>query len=146
MLRLFREHEVLRIVSDQVGAPTWCRTVAEATGQILARVAVSGADCGSAWGDGAQADGLSGIYHLTAGGHTTWYDFARAIADRDPQREHHRVRKFEPVSTEQYGAKAQRPLNSRLDCHKIARVFGIVPSDWRHALALVMEELREGTG
>ena len=88
MLRLFREHEMLRIVSDQVGAPTWCRTVAEATGQILALVAASGSALesalGSAWGEGAQSGGLSGIYHLTAGGHTTWYDFARAIEERDP--------------------------------------------------------------
>ena len=154
MLWLFREHEVLRIVSDQVGAPTWCRTVAEATGQILALVAASGSASGSAqgsaqgsaWGDGGKSGGLSGIYHLTAGGRTTWYDFARAIAERDPQQEHHRVRKFEPVSTEQYGAKAKRPLNSRLDCHKIGRVFGIFPADWLHDLDLVMEELREGTG
>ncbi len=142
MLRLFREHEVLRIVSDQVGAPTWCRTVAEATGQILARVAASGA----AAGDGAQADGPWGIYHLTAGGQTTWYDFAQAIAKRDRHRDQHRIRNFEPVSTEDYGSKAPRPLNSRLNCGKIGRDFGIVPADWLHALELVMEELREGRG
>ena len=63
ILRLAREREELKIVDDQIGAPTWSRTIAEATAQIL----TSGA-----W----PVSGASGIYHLTASGSTSWYGFA----------------------------------------------------------------------
>ncbi len=138
MLRLFKEREVLRIVADQIGAPTWCRNLAEATGQMLARCMATGA--------AAQAEGLSGIYHLTGGGQTNWFDFAQAIAERDPQKAKQRVASFEPLATDEFPTKAKRPANSRLDCGRIERDFGIVPVDWRHALELVMEELGERAG
>lgn len=70
MLKLSREREELKVVNDQVGAPTWSRMIAEATAQILFQ------------GKNNLIDFVgnnSGVYHLTATGQTNWYDFAKAI-------------------------------------------------------------------
>ena len=75
ILRLAGEREELRVVDDQVGAPTWCRTIAEATAQVVAKLSV---------GDRIDADrahALRGVYNLTAGGRVSWCGFARAIVE-----------------------------------------------------------------
>ena len=135
MMRLGREREALRIVNDQIGAPTWTRHLAEATSALLA------------WGR-AERGGLgerSGIYHLTSAGSASWYQFAEAIFAEsvDPRR---RLQKVVPIPSSAYPTLAARPADSRLDCSRLASVFGIQLPDWRTGLAHCLEDLRVCSG
>lgn len=120
MLKLAETRKELAIVDDQVGAPTWSRTIAEATAAIIRDA-----------GEPAQLAALSGIYHLCAGGHTSWFGFAQAIfADpsvpNQPQ--------LRPITTAEYPTPARRPKNSIMNTDKFRRAFGDLP-DWNEALA-----------
>ena len=122
ILRVAATGERLRVVDDQVGAPTWCRLVAEATGQILAQRV-------------ARGGGESGVFHLACAGATSWHGFARAILDEFAG-EIERQPVLEAISTPEYPLPAARPANSLLDCGKLERATGIALPDWRHALSL----------
>jgi len=124
MLRLARESDELRIVDDQIGAPTWARIVAESTALCALQVLRGG----------EAADARAGIYHLACSGETSWFGFAGAIFESSQDR----VPRLVPIATNEYAAPARRPANSLLDNTKIARVFGIVPVDWRRALGLCL--------
>jgi len=128
MRRLFRERPELKIVADQIGAPTWSRCLAEGTAQILAQMLSPsrGADKPEPWG----------IYHMTNAGETSWHGFAEAILALDPPATPPRLI---PIASREYPTPARRPLNSRLDNGKLARAFGICLPDWREALALCMD-------
>ncbi len=131
--RLARERHELRIVDDQVGAPTWARMVAEATAQILAR----------AWAPG-EADplsGLGGLYHLTAAGRTSWHGFARAIvaAMRRAREPDLMVRKITPVSSDEFPRPARRPAYSVLDNRALHRTFAVRLPDWQSQLRLCVD-------
>lgn len=131
MRRLARERAELRVVADQVGAPTWSRHIAEATAQMLSQL---GDDRG-AW------HRACGIYHLTSGGAATWYDFASAIVEHQRQHEAIACRQVVAITTADYPTPAKRPAYSVLDTDKLALGFGIRLPDWRVALAQVQEEL-----
>lgn len=120
----------ISVVSDQFGAPTWTRSVAAATVQILALARVAGAG----W-----LRGRFGTYHLTAGGRCSWYEFAAAILERYGAGGY----ELAPRSTSGFPASAGRPANGVLDCAAIRRAFGVVLDDWRISLERVMEEVRE---
>ncbi|MCS6786362.1 MAG: dTDP-4-dehydrorhamnose reductase [Thiobacillaceae bacterium] len=126
MQRLMREREELRIVDDQVGAPTWSRLIAEATALILAQCLspARGADRPEPWG----------TYHLTCSGATSWFGFAQAIAELGG----HPTR-LVPIPSSEYPTPARRPANSRLNNGKLARVFGLRLPDWREALRLCLD-------
>ena len=128
MQRLMRERPELKIVADQVGAPTWCRSLADATAQILAQVISPsrGADKPASWG----------VYHMTNGGETAWHGFAQAILAADPPETPPRLL---PIPSSDYPTPARRPLNSRLDNSKLARVFGVRLPDWDQALKLCLD-------
>jgi len=130
MLRLADERPELRVVADQVGAPTWSRTIAEMTAHIIAQsMAVSGDARADWWAK------RSGIYHLTAGGQTSWSGFAEAIFELGRSA---KSPKIIPVSSAEYSAPARRPANSRLSCAKWIDMFAIRPPLWREALALCL--------
>ena len=129
MLRLAREREEMRVVDDQIGAPTWSRMIAEATALVLAQIA------GAGWELPSDA---GGVYHLTAGGETNWYGFAQAILERDPAREEQRCRTLRPIPTSEYPTPAARPRFSVLDNQRIAERFGIRLPHWRTQLELAM--------
>lgn len=125
MRRLMRERDELKIVADQIGAPTWCRDLAETTAQMLARIAVRGGfDAAVPWG----------VYHLCNAGETSWHGFAEAIRALD-----NADVKLLPIPTRDYPTPAQRPLNSRLDCDKLERAFGLRLRPWREALELCVQ-------
>ena len=111
MRRLARTHDTIRVVADQIGTPTYSRDLA----RLLADMAQSV---------------RYGFYNATnEGGFISWYDFARAIIEREG---------FDtqviPVTTAEYGAEAPRPLNSRLDKSKLVRQgFAPLPA-WQDAL------------
>ena len=129
MQRLMRERPELKIVADQMGAPTWCRSLAEATAQVLAQVTSPsrGADKPDPWG----------VYHMTNGGETSWYGFAQAIQEATSPDTPIRLI---PIPSGDYPTPAQRPLNSRLDNGKLERVFGIRLPDWAQALKLCLDK------
>ena len=133
ILRLAREREQLNLVNDQIGAPTWSRLIAEATAAVLARHIdpVQGMTLGE----------RGGLYHLTCAGSTSWFGFASAIADGDPDRQAQKLRTLAPIPTSGYPTPARRPANSRLDCAALRQVFGIALPDWADALQLVLADL-----
>lgn len=128
MLRLFKEKNELRIVDDQIGAPTWARYVAQATLMALKQAY-----------DAADAK-LSGVYNLVASGTTSWYNFAREIRDCFGGFENVTLR---PVPSSEYPSPAVRPLWSVLSAEKLGRVFGIHPVPWRDAMKLCADEIKE---
>ena len=125
MRRLAMERDELRIVSDQYGAPTWCRTIADTTANMLVQLTTSG-DQSLHW------QSASGLYHLTAQGQTTWFGFTQAIVAgmgeaQQPQ--------LIPITTDAYPLPAVRPMNSVLSCERLQKKFCRLP-DWQTALAL----------
>jgi dTDP-4-dehydrorhamnose reductase len=134
MLRLARERTELRIVNDQVGAPTWARFIAEATAQVLRQV-----------GDGHKAIAdHAGIYNLTGTGAVSWYGFASAVFAEAKVRLGMIPPNLIPITTEQYPLPARRPANSRLDNSRLSATFGLAPPPWDKMLKLCMNEIENG--
>ncbi|MCA1903367.1 MAG: dTDP-4-dehydrorhamnose reductase [Cyanobacteria bacterium KgW148] len=121
ILRLARERQELKIVCDQTGSPTWSRLIAEVTAQIV-----------------PQIKGIQGIFHLTAAGSTTWYDFAQAILRLDPDRGQQIVQTVSPIPTAEYPTPARRPSYSVLDCNSLVTQFNLYLPNWQETLALAM--------
>ncbi len=133
MLRLGGQRPELSIVSDQIGAPTSARVIADATAQILAQCHPD------ASGDLRER---GGILHLTCGGETNWYEYALEIFRQARERGLNlKVQQVKPIPTTAYPVPAKRPLNSRMNCNKLAERFHLIPPDWQTALWHVMEEL-----
>ncbi len=133
ILRLARERNDLRIVDDQVGAPTWSRMIAEATAQILVQF------YGRPMSHPSLLTDISGIYHMTAGGQTSWFGFAEAILNYvsgsvAP------VPHLTPVTTKEYPTPAKRPRNSIMSNVKLNHQFGIKMLGWEIGLRLCTEE------
>ncbi|MET1530547.1 dTDP-4-dehydrorhamnose reductase [Burkholderia sola] len=129
MLKLGAERPELRIVADQVGAPTWAKTIAAATAHIVAQGTVS-----------AEADWWahrSGVYHLTSAGATSWCGFAEAIF-ATAMAGH--VPAVVPIASSDYPTPAKRPANSRMALGKIHDVFGLRMPEWDDALRLCLGE------
>ena len=114
--RLAGEREELRIVADQVGVPNWCRDLAQATARIVAP--------GVAW----LAE-RAGLYHLSARGQASWYDFARAVVGAAG------APRVVPITTAEYPLPARRPAYGVLATERFAATFGFALPDWRDALA-----------
>jgi dTDP-4-dehydrorhamnose reductase len=125
MRRLLAEREKVRVVADQIGAPTWARLVAQATALIVAQTVCEGFCFGE----------RRGVYHLTCDGATSWHGFAEAIRDFTGAR-----CKVIPVPTTEYPLPAPRPADSRLDNAKLEAAFGVRLPDWHNALRLCLEE------
>jgi dTDP-4-dehydrorhamnose reductase len=125
MRRLLAERDEVRVVADQIGAPTWARLIAQATALILAQSA----------SDGFRLGARRGVYNLTCGGSTSWHGFAKAIRDFTGAR-----CKVIPVTTAEYPLPAPRPADSRLDNAKLEAAFSVQLPDWRDALRLCLEE------
>lgn len=133
MLQLGAEREELRVVADQVGAPTFVPDLAAISLQALEK-AVS------------MTQFPSGLYHLTHTGSTSWHGFAEAIFAR--AREYGvklAVQQVEAIPSSAYPTPAARPLNSRLNCSKFHTVFGLVLPKWEQGLAQAME-VKYGAG
>ncbi len=131
MLRLAGEREELRVVSDQIGAPTWARTLAQATAHILARAGASRAALTTSFAD------RGGTFHLASRGHCSWYDFANRIFELcpDPQRP---LQGVTPISTQAYPTPALRPRNSRLCVAHAESTWNLQLPNWDDALRLCL--------
>src|SRR5688572_17653115 len=118
MLRLARERSELKIVDDQVGTPTWARSVAELTAQAL----------GAGGAGPGQARERSGVYHLTADGAVSWFGFAQAIfAQASARRADLKAPALIPIPSAQYPQRARRPANSRLENSRLTATFDLHP-------------------
>jgi dTDP-4-dehydrorhamnose reductase len=153
ILKLAEEREVLYIVSDQVGAPTWARSIASATTLLLANLQLYPAankrrDSRFA----AQKEELEsaeeavwGVYHLTADGATSWHGFAAALleglAQRLPANPRIKAVRLEAIPTTAYPLPAARPANSRLNCDKLAASFGLRLPHWRKGVDLCLADI-----
>jgi dTDP-4-dehydrorhamnose reductase len=113
MKRLAKERPELRVVDDQVGAPTSSIAIADATAQLLAKRTV-------------------GLYHMTAAGETTWCGFAREILRRAGL-----ATPVVGISTNDYPTPARRPRDSRLDCSRLKAASGVELASWEAQLAEV---------
>ncbi len=143
ILRLAREGKPLRIIADQVGAPTWARMLAEASAHVVARFWTA---------SDSEASGWSGVYHLTAAGKTTWHGFTEAILTESLQRLQklkkdtewceRALRSLQPIPTTEYPLPACRPAYSILSNEKIARTFGLRLPDWRDQLRAALEDFQ----
>ena len=121
LLRLGRRQNVLNVVDDQRGNPTYADDAAAALLQ-MAEQAVQGK---AAWG----------VYHFAGDTAVSRDEFARAVlVQAATQGLLPRVPEVRPVSSRDYPSSAERPADSRLDCRKVQAAFGIAPSDWRTAL------------
>ena len=131
MERLAAERDHLSIVDDQIGNPTWARSLADATAQILA----------VSWAQGGVAalERVGGTYHLACTGAASWFQFAGAIfAPRADQGLP--VPRLQPITTPEYPTRAKRPAWSVLDCQKAYATFGVQLPAWQTALALCLAE------
>lgn len=137
MLRRAKEADELQIVDDQVGGPTWCRTIAEATALVISRAAPVGNPWPSTW----NLAGRSGIYHLTASDPVSWFGFATAIFERVSQLVGTFTPVLTPIPSVRYPTVAKRPLNSRLASQLCSQDFGIQCPPWREMLELCIAEL-----
>jgi len=123
MLRLGAERPELRVVADQHGAPTSAAAIAEASLRLLA--------AGGPWQDG--------VFHMTAGGATTWHGFAEAIFEKAAAGPRPRL---VPIPSSDYPTPAARPANSVLANDRFARTFGFRLPDWEQQLDAVLAERR----
>lgn len=135
ILRLAQERDELRIVDDQIGAPTWSRMIAESTSQILAQCFPPFAHHPS------PLTGVSGIYHLTSAGQTSWFGFAGAIIELAIQQGAGFSPKMLPIPTTEYPLPAARPQNSVMSNDKLQNTFGLSLPDWETALGLCLDEM-----
>jgi dTDP-4-dehydrorhamnose reductase len=118
--RLAAERDELRIVADQVGVPNWSRALAAATATLVGRGV-------------AYLAARAGLYHLSAQGATTWYEFAQAIVGNV---EHPRVT---PITTAGYPTPARRPAYGVLDARRFADTFGFALPHWREHLNICLQ-------
>ncbi len=138
ILRLARERELVRVVADQHGAPTWSRDLAEMTAAVMLRCETE-----AAGGDvsGVLRDG-GGVFHAAGSGETTWYGFAKAAVELLREREPGvRLAEMEAIATAEYPTAARRPESSRLNCAALGERFGWRMPDWMESLRKVMREV-----
>jgi dTDP-4-dehydrorhamnose reductase len=126
MARLARERRELRVVADQIGAPTSARFIA----QVVARAIANEPDLLR-----TRMRRAKGLVHVAASGEATWYQFAAAIVDGLRSRGTSlTVERVTPICTQQYPTRAKRPHNSRLSLERLQEVFAVQSPDWKQDL------------
>ena len=127
--QLAEQQGSLRIVDDQLGAPTWSRAIADATAHVLAR----------GWPDVAGYCATHrGLYHLSCAGSTSWWGFAKHIVQH-LYATHERQISIDAIKTHDYPTRARRPAYSVLDCQRLTQTFAIQMPAWDDALALALD-------
>lgn len=127
MLRLAAEREQLRVVADQVGAPTGAELLADCTAQALPHL--------------LRQPALSGTYHLCAAGNTHWADYARFVLhEARALGQTLRCAEVLGIASHEYPTPARRPLNSRLDCRHFTTTFGLALPPWQQGVRRMLRE------
>ena len=133
ILKLAKERENLSIVSDQIGSPTTARLIADIT-LVSLQQSIKERELG---------DFSSDLYHLSASGYASWYDFAQEIVNAVKQQsgEKLKIKDLKKIPSVDYPTPARRPNNSRLMLKKLEDKFGVDIPDWKNVLELCLEEL-----
>ena len=140
ILKFARERDQLKIVADQHGAPTWSFELARLTAHAIEILERRAAEANCSLQEAVAP--VSGVYHATGGGETTWFGFTvQAIAELQRLKPQLKLASVEPISTAEYPTPARRPVNSVLDCSKLERVLEWRMPDWRESVATVVGEL-----
>ncbi|MEE8615085.1 MAG: sugar nucleotide-binding protein, partial [Roseateles sp.] len=130
MLRLAGEREQLKVIADQIGAPTGADLLADLTAHMLRAARVNPA--------------LTGTYHAVAGGETSWHEYARFVIEFARARGV-AVRvapdQILPIPTSDYPTPATRPLNSRLSTARLQQRFGLTLPHWQQGVERMLQEI-----
>ena len=130
MLRLGAERDELRVIDDQMGAPTGAELLADVSAMALRQAMAQPA--------------LAGLYHCAAAGQTSWHGYAQFVLQEARALEMPvRVaqERLVPIKSADYPVAAPRPLNSRLDCARIANVFSIHLPSWQWGVRRILQEI-----
>lgn len=131
IMKWAREHKNMRVVTDQIGSPTWSRVLAETTAQVLAR------------GESNVIEMLAekkGLYHLAGKGSVSRLEWCQAILENDPEKEEHIVTKLQPALSSDFITIAERPQFSALNCDHFVSSFGLKLPTWETTLTLAMKD------
>lgn len=130
MLRLAQEREALSVIDDQWGAPTGADLIADVTAHAIRQL--------------QRQPGDQGLYHLVAGGETTWHAYAshviakaRELAPERPWK----VQRIAAVPTSAFPTPAQRPHNSRLNTDRLQQTFGLRLPHWQAGVDRMLQEI-----
>lgn len=130
MLRLAQEREQLTVIDDQVGAPTGAELLADVTAMALRML--------------AQRPELAGLYHLSAGGQTSWHGYAQHVIEQAralrPELPF-KVREIKPVASSAFTTAARRPHNSRLDARRLQAAFELRLPEWQQGVDRMLQEI-----
>ena len=127
MLRLAKERDQLSVIDDQLGAPTSAELIADVTAHALKHA--------------LNHPGMSGLYHLAAAGEVSWHGFANFVIEQALNAgQWLAVKEICAIPTSAYPTPARRPLNSRLDCRKLNKTFGLTMPDWQSGVARMLTE------
>ena len=129
VLKWAREHETLHIADDQISTPTWARSLAEASAQVVAQ--------GKYNPIGYIAES-TGLYHLSGDGSCSRFEWAKSILELDPDKDTQITNALLPTSSSDFDTAAERPLRSTLSCEKFEGTFELPLPDWHLALELAM--------
>jgi len=133
ILKLAEEKNELRVVNDQTGTPTWCRSIAEATCKSIKNILEKREGSLS-----KTAASISGVYHMTCQGETNWHRFAQTILELSYP---NNMPKLLAISTKEYPTPAIRPTYSVLSNSKLQKYFGIQLPHWEHALKQCLSDI-----
>jgi len=133
MLRLASQRDELKVVSDQIGAPTSAELIADVTALCLNRILV----------DQPFGEQAGGTYHLSPGGETNWHEYAQYVISEALQAGftlNARPEQIHPIATSEYPLPARRPANSRLDTTKLINMFKIYLPHWQYHVKRLVSE------
>lgn len=130
ILRLAQQRDRLTIVDDQIGSPTGAELIADITAHALRMI--------------KQEPEASGLYHLTTGGSTSWYGFAKFILE-NAERTNYPLKiqstALQPIASSDFPLPAKRPFNSRLNTGKLIKTFDLILPSWQTGAARTLTEL-----
>jgi dTDP-4-dehydrorhamnose reductase len=134
VLEWAHKNETLRIVDDQVSSPTWARSLAEATAQVIAQ------------GIGEPIpyiEAKTGLYHLSGNGSCSRFEWAVAILKLDPRKQDQITTQIFPAKGKDFKTPAKRPGYSGLDLYKFQNTFNLIPPNWKQDLLLSFADNRQ---
>ena len=130
VLQWARQQEILRIVEDQVGSPTWARILAESTAQVIAQGRNEIAD---------YIEEKAGLYHLGGAGSANRNEWAKAILELDLKRDEQIVKQLLPAKSDDFPTPAVRPANTGLNCSALEKKFKLRLPSWQQALQSMLQ-------
>jgi len=129
MLRLAQERERLTVINDQIGAPTGADLLADVSAHLIRQVTAG------------DQRALSGVYHLTASGSTSWHGYASHVIAAARSKRTITATEIAPVPTSAFPTPAQRPHNSRLDTTWLQSTFGLMLPPWQQGVDRMLAEI-----